>query len=46
MQSERRLEDLGPLTEAGFPYVSTTWNGVMTMAAPPKQIVDRLMPEV
>ncbi len=41
-----QMPDLPTMTEAGFPYVSTTWNGLFAPAATPKAIVDRLAAEV
>lgn len=41
-----QMPDLPTMIEAGFDYVSTTWNGVFAPAGTPKAVVDRLAAEV
>lgn len=41
-----QMPELPTMIEAGFDYVSTTWNGVFAPAGTPKPIVDRLNAEI
>lgn len=41
-----QMPELPTMQEAGFNYVSTTWNGVFAPAGTPKAIIDQLSAEV